>query len=288
MPELPEVETLRRDLARVITGKTITSVIVKWPKIVQPLSIASFSAGVRNEKILSISRRAKVLIVTLSRGKYLIIHLKMTGQLIFQPKRGNIVFGGHPQKGGTDQLPNGYTRVIISFRDGSKLFFNDLRKFGWMRLVDEKHISDFSGQLGVEPLSKDFTLKEFQRVVKKYPNRKIKQLLTDQTLISGIGNIYADESCFYAKIIPTRRIGSLTVKEVALLHRYIPYVLKLSISKKGTSFSDYVQLDGKEGRMVKWLRVYNKTGQACSVCKTPIKKIQLNGRGTHFCPHCQR
>ena len=236
-------------------------------------------------------RRAKVLVIVLSDKKFLIIHLKMTGQLIFSyklpAKSSKLIIGGHPQNGGTDHLPNKYTRAIINFRDGSTLFFNDLRKFGWMRLVDENYIGELSEGFGVEPLHKDFTFEKFKNILRQYPNRKIKQLLTDQTLIAGIGNIYADESCFYARVLPTRRVGSLTKEKIRLLHQYIPKVLKLSISKKGTSFSDYVRLDGKQGRMVKWLRVYNKTGQPCSVCKTPIKKIKLNGRGTHFCPHCQ-
>ena len=157
-----------------------------------------------------------------------------------------------------------------------------------MRLVDKNHIDELSNALGVEPLHNGFTFEKFHSILRRYPARKIKQLLTDQTLIAGIGNIYADESCFYAKILPTRQVTSLTKDQVRLLYKHIPKVLKLSISKKGTSFSDYVQLDGKQGRMVKWLRVYNKTGQPCSVCGTPIKKIKLNGRGTHFCPRCQK
>lgn len=292
MPELPEVETLRRDLHRVIVGKTIKSVTVNWPKMIRPFSVTKFNNGLRGKKIIGIDRRAKVLIIKLSGEKFLIIHLKMTGQLIYRYKlKANsykLLTGGHPQQGGTDHLPNKYTHAIINFRDGSTLFFNDLRKFGWMRLVDKNHINELSNALGVEPLNTDFTLEQFNKILKRYPSRKIKQVLTDQTLIAGIGNIYADESCFYARILPMRRVGSLTNKETRLLHQHIPQVLKLSISKKGTSFSDYVQLDGKQGRMVKWLRVYNKTGQPCSVCSTPIKKIKLNGRGTHFCPRCQK
>ena len=288
MPELPEVETLRRDLTRTILGKTIRSVTVNWPKMIRPFSVAKFDAGLRGKKILGINRRAKVLVLSLSGKKFLIIHLKMTGQLIFRPRHGKLVVGGHPQRGGTEHLPNKYTHVVINFRDGSTLFFNDMRKFGWIRLVNENQIGELFKSFGVEPLHRDFTFEKFESILKRYPSRKIKQLLTDQALIAGIGNIYADESCFYAKIFPTRRVDSLTKQETKLLFGHIPKVLKFSISKKGTSFSDYVQLDGKQGRMVKWLRVYNKTGQPCTVCGTPIKKIKLNGRGTHFCPRCQK
>lgn len=288
MPELPEVETLRRDLTRTILGKTIKSVTVNWPKMILPFSATTFNLGLRGKKVLSIDRRAKVLVLSLSGKKFLIIHLKMTGQLIFRPRHGKLVVGGHPQQDGTEHLPNKYTHVIINFRDGSTLFFNDLRKFGWIRLVNENQIGELSKSFGVEPLHRDFTFKKFESILKRYPSRKIKQLLTDQALIAGIGNIYADESCFYAKILPARRVDSLTKQEIKLLFYHIPKVLKFSISKKGTSFSDYVQLDGKQGRMVKWLLVYNKTGQPCTVCGTPIKKIKLNSRGTHFCPRCQK
>lgn len=288
MPELPEVETLKKDLTRVIKGRTIKSVQVDWPKMVKPLSIKSFQQKLKNKKITGIKRRAKMLIFELSNNDFLLIHLKMTGQLIFQPKSGKAVVGGHPQEGGVENLPNKYTHVIITFKDGSTLFFNDLRKFGWIRYVRLSELEKELEKFGLEPLTKEFTFEKFKEILTRYPNRKIKQLLGDQTLVAGLGNIYLDESCFCAKIKPTRKVITLKPREIKDLFNCIPKVLKLAISKKGTSFRDYVQLDGKQGRMVKWLKVYNKKGQKCQRCGGVIKKIKLNQRGTHFCPKCQR
>lgn len=287
MPELPEVETLRKDLSKVVVGKSVKDIKVKWAKVVKPLTPIKFQFKIKDSKIKSVKRRAKILIFELSSGDFLIVHLKMTGQLIFQPKRGKVVYGGHPQKGGVVDLPNKYTRLIINFKDGSRLFFNDLRKFGWMRLVSGTELTSVSKHYGLEPLSKSFTLSEFKLILKRFPKRTIKQLLFDQSLIAGLGNIYIDESCFYARILPTRKIVTLTEPEITRLFKGIPEILNLSISKKGTSFSDYVQLDGKAGTMIKWLKVYNKAGQKCRRCTSTISKIKYNGRGTHFCPSCQ-
>lgn len=288
MPELPEVETLKKDLKKTITNRTILAVKVKWPKMVSPLNPREFQNKIKNKKIIDVKRRAKMLILELSDGNFLTVHLKMTGQLIFEPKKGKIVFGGHPQKDGTVDLPNKFTHIIFDFTDGTKLFFNDVRKFGWIRYVTQDQLKEALAKYGIEPLSKGFTLSEFKLMLKRYPNRNIKQFLFDQTLISGLGNIYIDESCFCAKILPTRIVKTLTNSEIEKLYKCIPEILKLSISKKGTSFSDYVQLDGKQGQFVKWLKVYNKKGQKCSRCNSSIEKIKLVGRGTHFCPKCQK
>jgi len=234
MPELPEVETLRRELVKAIKGKIIKSAICDWPKMVKPLTIAEFQNKIRNKKIIDIQRRSKVLILNLAGPLSLLIHLKLTGQLIFKPnnlkpKTSKLVVGGHllplrsseasPQKGGTDILPNKFTHLIFNFSDGSKLYFNDLRKFGWARLVNDIGVAEMIEMHGPEPLTKDFTFKYFQQVLIKYPNRKIKQILLDQGLISGLGNIYADESCFCAKILPMRIIKTLKDQELKKLFR---------------------------------------------------------------------
>lgn len=288
MPELPEVETLKRELAKFVKDKKIKSVKVHWPKMVQPLTPVKFQNRIKNKTIIDIKRRAKMLIFELSDSNFLTVHLKMTGQLIFQPKKGDLVFGGHPQQGGTSGLPNKFTHVVIDFSDGTNLFFNDMRKFGWMRYVNAEELYPLISHFGVEPLSKSFSLSAFKLLLGLYPNRIIKQFLFDQGLVAGLGNIYIDEACHYAGILPTRRVATLTSAEVKRLHQGIQDILKLSISKKGTSFSDYVQLDGKQGQFVKWLKVYNKAGQKCQRCGTPITKIKLNGRGTHFCSKCQK
>ncbi|NUM25187.1 MAG: DNA-formamidopyrimidine glycosylase [Candidatus Buchananbacteria bacterium] len=287
MPELPEVETLKRDL-KVLKGRIITLAQVNLPKMVTPLSIKEFTQKIKGKKIIDISRRAKVLFFKLSDGRYLAIHLKMTGQLIFQPRRGNMIVGGHPQKGGATNLPNKYTHVVLHFKDGTTLFFNDLRKFGWMRLITQAEFTAIEAGFGVEPLTKDFTFEKFKKAIGRYPNRKIKQALMDHTLISGIGNIYADESCYDAKILPSRVVKSLRPKEIRDLHEAIKKILKFAVAKKGTSFRNYLRFDARPGGMVKYLKVYGRARQKCQRCGGLIKKIKQNGRGTHFCPACQK
>jgi len=295
MPELPEVETLRRELVSAVKDKTIKLVTIKVPKMVKPLSVAKFQQKIKNKKILGIDRRAKVLVLELSGDLFLLIHLKLTGQLIYQKSEirdqksdAKLIFGGHPQSGGLDNLPNKFTHIIFEFTDGSKLYFNDLRKFGWMRLVDQRSRDQLVKEFGVEPLEKEFTLKKFQDILNRYPNRKIKQILLDQSLIAGLGNIYVDESCFCAGILPMRVVKKIKPVEAKKLYQCIGKILKLAISKKGTSANTYIQLDGEPGGMRPYLKVYRRKGEQCKRCKGVIEKIQLNGRGTHFCKECQK
>ncbi len=287
MPELPEVETLRREL-KILVNKTISNVEVRAPKIVLPFSVPEFAKRLKGENITSVERRAKILLIELTSGSILTIHLKMTGQLIYAPKGKAPIVGGHPQKGGIENLPNKYTHLIIDFTDGTKLYFNDLRKFGWARLVTKKEFEVMTAHIGIEPLSKAFTAYVLETIIKKYPRRPIKQLLLDQTLIAGIGNIYADESCFLAKILPMEIAGKLHTKEIKKLHEAIIYILKLSIQKKGTSAKNYLRSNGKPGGMVPHLNVYGRGKEVCKVCGTTLTKIKFNGRGTHFCSQCQK
>ncbi len=288
MPELPEVETLKQELAAVLVGKKIKSASCDWPKMVRPLSVKKFCASLVGQKIKAVDRRAKVLIITLQNGEHILIHLKMTGQLIFKPKHGHLVGGGHPQPGGADGLPNKFTRIVLEFTDGSTLYHNDMRKFGWARLVGETEKNNLLAGNGPEPLSNDFSLKYFKEVLAKYPKRKLKQILLDQILIAGIGNIYADEAAFLAKVLPMRVANTLTQKEIVDLHKFIIKVLKHSISKKGTSAKNYLRSDGSKGGFVPYLNVYGRGKLACKICHTPITKIKLNGRGTHYCSNCQK
>lgn len=294
MPELPEVETLRRSLEKAVKGKTIKSVKISWAKMVRPLSAGSFSHKISNNKIIGVDRRAKVLLLKLSKCDlktkdcFLAIHLKMTGQLILRPKKGKLVIGGHPQKDGADNLPGKHTHIIIYFTDGSILYFNDIRKFGWMRILDDKAVNDLSIGFGIEAVSPKFDLKKLQEIMKKYPKRKIKQLLTDQKLIAGIGNIYVDESCFCAGVMPTRLVKDLSNKEIVKLLSCIKKILKLAILKGGTSSDTYVQLSGEPGGFVPYLKVYGRKGEKCKRCNGRIERIRMNGRGTHFCGSCQK
>ncbi len=285
MPELPEVETLKRELSRKLVGKTIAKTEVNWAKMVAPLSPAELGRELKGEKIAAIERRAKILIITLVGKKLILIHLKMTGQLIFQDVRHphKLVVGGHPQK-----EPFTHTRLILHFQDGSKLLFNDLRKFGWFRLSHSEHLAELTKKIGPEPLSKNFTLDYFQSLFKRFPKRKVKQLLLDQHLIAGLGNIYVDESCFLAKVLPTRLAHSLKPSETKKLHQEIICVLKFSIASGGTSARNYRRSDGSKGNFIKHLKVYGRGGKPCLRCKGEINKIRLNCRGTHFCERCQK
>lgn len=275
MPELPEVETLKRELARVLPGKQI--------KQFTSAKFAGLKKKLVGQQIASVSRRAKVLIFELADRRklaadsYLLIHLKMTGQLV----HGEII-GGHPAD------PAKHTRAIFTFTDGSQLLFNDLRKFGWLKLINREELEAWLARLGREPLSKHFTLEHFHSLLERYPKRKLKQFLLDQTLIAGLGNIYVDEACFLAGILPTRPVGSLTKSEIAKLHQAIIAVLKLSIRKKGTSFRNYRRAGGELGGMVPHLQVYGRGGKNCKICEQIIQKIKLNSRGTHYCPQCQK
>ncbi|MFH1170653.1 MAG: DNA-formamidopyrimidine glycosylase, partial [Candidatus Vogelbacteria bacterium] len=181
-----------------------------------------------------------------------------------------------------------HTRIIFNFADGGQLYFNDLRKFGWLKILSADHKTRLENRHGVEPLSPKFDLETFKTILKRHPNRRLKQTLLDQTLIAGLGNIYADESCFASRIKPARKIKTLSTPEIKKLYRAIKMILKLAIKKGGTSARDYVRSDGSLGNFVPHLKVYGRGGQPCKKCRTLITKIKLAGRGTHFCPQCQK
>ncbi|MBI3117956.1 MAG: bifunctional DNA-formamidopyrimidine glycosylase/DNA-(apurinic or apyrimidinic site) lyase, partial [Candidatus Hydrogenedentes bacterium] len=271
-----------------LTGRTISQVKTHVAKSIQPFTPRTFSRRLKDRGITGISRRAKVIVIALDDGHFLLVHLKMTGQLLFVPAEGAMVIGGHPQRRGAVELPNNYTRAEFYFTDGAALFFNDLRKFGWLRLVTAEAKQFLLAQHGIEPLSRQFTLGVFQELMARYPNRTIKQTLLDQKLVAGLGNIYVDEACFMAGVLPTRRVVSLSNEELARLHREIVAVLRLSIRKKGTSARNYLRSDGTRGGFMAFLNVYGRGKEPCRRCGQPLTKIQHAGRGTHFCMHCQK
>ncbi len=288
MPELPEVETIVRQLNRRLPGRVLVKTKVSAPKMVLPLSVTVFNKKLKGQKIKHLSRRGKVIVVELTDNNFLLFHLKMTGQLIFQPAQGQAIAGGHPQLMPSHNLPHKYTRAEFYFADGSALYFNDLRKFGWIKLVSQTEKDTLLSRHGLEPLAKQFTLTVFTELITKYPKRTIKQTLLDQTLVTGLGNIYADEACFLARILPSRIVNSLKTIEIKKLHQAIVAVLKLAVKHKGTSTRNYVTSDGTVGGFVPYLNVYGRTGQPCKRCSIPVKKIKLAGRGTHFCDRCQK
>ncbi|PIX62447.1 DNA-formamidopyrimidine glycosylase [Candidatus Uhrbacteria bacterium CG_4_9_14_0_2_um_filter_41_50] len=281
MPELPEVETIRRGLQKAIIGKTIDFVEIKDGK---PLRGAEdFEDQIKDQITDSIERVGKLLLIKFESGLYLAIHLKMTGQLIYQDKENEII-GGH-EVPGVDQ--NKYTRVIFNFTDRSKLYFNDLRKFGYIELIDEEQKNRVWAKFGPDPTNPDFSLEIFIDQIK---NRKasIKSILLNQQLIAGIGNIYADEACFAAKIRPDRATDSLTSDELGRLSAAIVDILNKAVEVGGTTFRNYVGADGKRGNYSDLLCVYGRAGLECLVCGSEIQKQKTAGRGTHYCPACQK
>jgi formamidopyrimidine-DNA glycosylase len=286
MPELPEVETVRLGLSELLPKRVVTAVDFDWPKSF-PNSNADVKRFLIGATITDIRRRAKVLIIDLSTNYSLIIHLKMTGQLVFVSSSER--FGaGHPNNSLVGELPDKSTRVTLSFKDG-KLFFNDQRKFGWMRLLPTMEIMnlDFFKKVGPEPLSADFSWQIFRERLLRRPNSVVKAVLLDQTVVAGIGNIYADESLWGAKIHPSAIVSSLSLQQFKVLYKELIFVLKLSIEKGGSSDRNYVNAKGKKGSYMSFARVFRKEGQACPRCGTVIIKIRVAGRGTHLCPHCQ-
>lgn len=266
MPELPEVETVKRELEKAVLGKTITGVIVNNTKVIKEPSLKKFVRSLKQAKIKNIIRRGKLLLLELSSGKALSVHLKMTGQLVYP---------GDAKK----------SRVSFKFSNSKLLDFNDSRIFGELRLLDDWRALKFVRELGPEPF--DLNFDQFMRMLKS-KRTKIKPLLLDQSFIAGIGNLYAAEVLFRAKIHPVRQAVSLSSSEAKLLLKEIKQVLREAIRCKGSSIDQYVQLTGRPGSYVEHHKVYDRKGEPCFICKTPIKRIPLGGRGTYFCPKCQK
>jgi len=287
MPELPEVETVRRGLSKLIVGKTIASTQHDTDK-----SFPNADADVQNflisATITDIHRRAKVLLIELSTGYSLMIHLKMTGQLVYVDA--DMRFGaGHPNDSLVNALPDRSTRVTIVFSDNSVLYFNDQRKFGWVKLLPTIEIPniDFMQKVGPEPLEADFTPEAFAKRFARRKKTSIKAAILDQSVVAGVGNIYADESLWGAKLHPSRLVGSISSADFKALYTELRAVMNLAIEKGGSSNQNYVNAEGKKGSYMDFARVFRRDGQACSRCHTTIEKLRVAGRGTHVCPVCQ-
>jgi formamidopyrimidine-DNA glycosylase len=288
MPELPEVETIKRGLETLLPGKKITTAESNWPKSFpnSPNDVEKFVIGAR---IVRVARRAKVLIIELDSGYSLVVHLKMTGQLVF---RGDKQFGaGHPSHSLIGPLPDKSTRVTLVF-DGKdeKLFFNDQRKFGWVRLVPTSEIYDidFIKKLGPEPLAAGFTAEQLNRNLQRRAKTSIKAALLDQTIIAGIGNIYADESLWAARIHPASLVSKLSRQKINRLFKAIQEILQTSIDKGGSTDRNFVDAKGRPGSYLSFAKVFRKENNPCPRCGRTIIKIRVAGRGTHLCPQCQK
>jgi len=272
MPELPEVETVRRGLEKLILGKKISNIDIRYPKMIKT-DLQEFQKEMPGQVIQSMGRRGKYLLFHLS-DKVLISHLRMEGKYFYYP-------GQVPERK--------HAHVLIHFEDGGTLVYEDVRKFGTLELLAPELLDSYfiSKKLGPEPTEKDFELGRFKLALKK-SKKPIKSHLLDQTLVAGLGNIYVDEVLWRAKVHPSRTSNSLTAQEARKVHDETINVLGQAVEKGGSTIRTYTNAFGEDGTMQEFHQVYDKAGQACSRCETIIEKIQLGGRGTHFCPKCQR
>jgi len=267
MPELPEVETVKNELAPHVIGHTIISITPVWAGIIKVIPVEEFTERVTGQKITALSRHGKYLLFHLSGGDKLVVHLKMTGSLILSASE-----------------PPQYTRAIIHLDNGQNIYFRDPRKFGVLKLI--KDVSEVESKLGPEPFDRDFTVEVFAERLKNRTS-PIKALLLDQKFLAGVGNMYADEALFAAKIYPERISGSLTLDEARRLYRSIRKVLTEAIGYGGASIVTYYHPDGSTGTAHFQFNVAHGMRETCKVCGTRIKRIVVRGRGTYYCPKCQ-
>lgn len=273
MPELPEVETVRRGLKSLVLHKTIAGVTIYWPKIIESPDTAAFTATLIGETIQDVNRRGKYLIVVFDDVE-MISHLRMEGKYDYFA---------------VSTPPGKHTHVVFTFTDGSELHYQDVRKFGRMALVAKGKAAQYKGiqKLGPEPVEPDFELKAFQARLKRV-KKAIKPALLDQTIVTGLGNIYVDEALWRAKIHPETSGNVLTEREVAQLHEAIIDVLAQAVTAGGTTIRTYQNALGEAGNFQTSLYVYGQQGTPCARCGTPIIKCKVAQRGTHLCPHCQQ
>ena len=308
MPELPEVETIRIGLQQKIIGLTITEVVILNSKTFQ-----GDEKNVIGSKVIKTWRAAKMLgidvepteqltvnsrqqkinakkLFTENNPRYtLLFHLKMSGQIIYKDEI-EIFAGGHPTLDMKEQMPNKSTRVMFTFSDGSKMYFNDQRKFGWIKVVQTDKVNEdsFYKGLGPEPLDKSFTPQVLKERLEKHPSWPIKVAIMDQQLIAGIGNIYAAEACFDAKLDPRVKVSELEAHDFNELFKGIIRSLNDGIKYGGSSRAHFVNAEGEKGLFLDYANVYGRKGEPCKKCKTLIEKIEQSGRGTFYCPSCQR
>jgi formamidopyrimidine-DNA glycosylase len=286
MPELPEVETIKKDLESIVINKKIQQIKIILPKIIKT-PLKDFKKKLINNEFSEITRKGKLLILKLKSKNLLLIHLRMTGQVIVEKKEEKI-FGGHSEKKENFNLPHKHTHLIIKFEDKTKLYYNDLRQFGQIKLIDNKDLKENLKNYGIDPILDNFKFSVFKQMIKN-SSQSIKTFLLNQKKICGLGNIYADEILFSTKINPQTKSCNLKDFKIKKLYQEIPKILKLAIKERGTTFSDYRDTQGRKGNFKNFLQVYQKENQICPQCKKQkILKIKLNGRGTHFCPNCQK
>jgi formamidopyrimidine-DNA glycosylase len=274
MPEMPEVETIRCTLYEKVTGRTITNVEILLPRLIKWPAPYEFQAVVSKKTIVNLGRRGKYLLFYLDDALLMIVHLRMTGRLQYVTK---------------DMIRDKYARIIFCLDNGDAIIYADTRTLGTLYALPEEELWRISGlaQMGPEPLTPEFTLDYFSDKISRRQG-KIKALLLDQKVIGGLGNIYVDECLAKAKILPERTAASLNEAETACLYHAVNHVIAAGIEHGGTTFRDYRDGEGKSGSHQNYLLVYGRKGQPCITCGTPIEWKEVAGRGTHYCPYCQR
>jgi formamidopyrimidine-DNA glycosylase len=268
VPELPEVETIRGQLAPRLEGRTFAVVKIVDPRLTRPLDPREVAAELQGERVVAVERRGKYLVVRLEGGAALLVHLRMTGSFGF--------------------TPTSHERAIVELEDGTRLVYRDVRRFGtWLVVRGDELEPYIAGKNGPEPLGPTFTTSwlALRLALRRAP---LKAVLLDQRVVAGLGNIYADEALGQARLSPLRPASSLEPEEVRRLHRAIRAALRTGIERQGASLRDYVKPDGEAGSMQREFKIYGREGEPCPRCRTPIAKTRVGGRGTWYCPHCQR
>jgi formamidopyrimidine-DNA glycosylase len=275
MPELPEVETVRARLEPELIGRRVEHVEILDPRLTRPIDPAEVAAELEGERVAALDRRGKYLIVRFESGRVLLIHLRMTGQLLHA-------------NGERAPAEDAHRRAVVRLDDGSDVVYRDVRRFGTWLLLDEADLQPYLAErVGREPLLRSFTGKQLAEALEGR-RAPLKSALLDQRRLAGIGNIYADEALWRARLHPLRPAGELDSAEIAALHRGIRAALRMGIARQGATLSDYRTPDGRRGRMQDEFKVYGREGEPCERCGTPIEKIRTAGRGTWYCPFCQR
>jgi formamidopyrimidine-DNA glycosylase len=273
MPELPEVETVRARLAPVLKGRRLVQVEIADPRLTRPFDPRAVAAELEGETVAAVERRGKYLIVRFESGRSLLIHLRMTGSLL------------HARAGALPDDP--HRRAVVRLDDGSDVAYRDVRRFGTWLVVGPEELEPYlATRLGGEPLARGFTARRLGELLatRRAP---IKAALLDQRTLAGMGNIYADEALWRARVHPRRLAGELTEDEVARVARGVREALRAGIARQGATLRDYSTPDGRRGRMQKEFKVYGRDDEPCDRCGTPIEKTRVAGRGTWYCPHCQ-
>ena len=288
MPEMPEVETVRRGLDATVLGARIESVNVLWPPFIDATR-AVLDSAVVGHRIGAIRRRGKALILDLGGDWHLLLHLKMTGQVVVHRRGRLVTFGGHPTANIVGPMPNNWTRAIFKLSASRTLFLNDQRKFARLRLITTTDLAadPFLAGMGPEPLDDNFSLAVFKHRLARFRSAPVKAALLDQSTVAGIGNIYADECLHLAHIDPRQPTASLTLAQIRRLHRAIRVILRDAVEHCGTSYPSFIDDGQHRDSYLDHARLFGRQGEPCLVCGTRIERTRVAGRGTNYCPHCQ-